>query len=470
MLLTAMLLLGGYLAFSLYPIFPQRVQLFQLRHQHGQHLALHLDSYDFQPGDAMAVYLSVAPAGQVELRVYDVLRQDTLLTQAIEGNFHPLADSASVYGTGWQATDTLHLPAEVSSGWYVVEAQSRQQHTFTSLFIQPAPGQVQRRIAWLFSTNTWNAYNPWGGQSLYTVPLIPRVSFQRPQPLADPFLQPGLARHQMYFQGANKDRYLAQLLDSLGQAYDPYSMMALHRHDPRLADYDVLIMSTHSEYWTTEMLQHLNQLLDSGASLVNLAGNVAAYRSYLDPVASTLTVHKHPSELWPVLDSSGLRPFGTSMYLMGFHTYAPYQVQVDSSWLLAGTGLQRGDLFGQVSDTYDFTHMYDSPWEQLRSLLDRHQRGAASGLEIDKVYAGTPANWITVASGLNPPVEGHGEVYPDPAQPWSAGGGADLGYYRHPGGGVVFAASSMAFTGAIPYDPAIRQIIANVLTQSLAAN
>jgi len=468
--LTAILLPVGYLAFGLYPSFPQRTQLFQLRHQYGQHLALHLDGYDVQPGEAIPVYLSLAPAGQVELWMYDVLRQDTLLTQISQGKFHPLADSASVYGTGWQAADTLRLPLDLPTGWYVLEGRSREQQAFTSIFVQPLPGKVQRRLAWLFSTNTWNAYNPWGGQSLYTVPLIPTVSFQRPQPLADPFLQPGLARHQMFFQGANKDRYLAQLLDSLALAYDPYSMMALHQNDPRLAAYDVLIISTHSEYWTSEMLQHLNHLLDSGASLVNLAGNVAAYRSYLDPAANTLTVHKHPSELWPVLDSSGLRPFGTSMYLMGFHTYAPYQVQVDSSWLLAGTGLQQGDLFGQVSETYDFTHMYDSRWEQLRSLLNRHQLGAASGLEIDKVYAGTPANWITVASGLNPPVEGHGEVYPDPAQPWVAGGGADLGYYRHSGGGLVFAASSMAFTGAIPYDPAIRQIIANVLARSLATN
>lgn len=465
---VAGLALAGYALLSLYPMFPQSGEWFRLRHRHWQHLALHLDGYGHVPGSEVAVYLSAAPGGTVQLRLYDVLRRDTLLHDSTQADWQPLPDSASVRGTGWEVSARLRLPAAMPTGWYVLEARSRRSVAYTSLFVVPPRGNVQRRVAWLFSTNTWNAYNPWGGQSLYTQPLVPTVSFRRPQPLADPFLQPGLARHQLFFQGANKDRYLAQLLDSLGVAYDAYDMMTLHRGDARLADYDVLLISTHSEYWTTEMLAHLRGLLDGGASLLNFAGNVAAYRSYLNPQQQTLTVHKHPDELWAVLDSSGLRPFGTGMYLMGFHTYAPYQVLVDSSWLLAGTGLKRGDLFGEKSETYDFTHMYDHLGEQLWGLLQQHRLGAASGLEVDKVYAGTPANWVTVARGLNPPVEGHGEVYPGAGLDWNGSGGADLGYYWHPGGGLVVATSSMSFTGAIPYDPVLRQLVARALHKALA--
>jgi hypothetical protein len=469
LLLVSALALAGYVVLALYPMLPQSERIFRWRHQYWQHLNLQLDRFGYQPGEELAVYLSAAPAGAVTLRLYDVLRRDTLLTAPTWGHWQALPDAASVHGTGWLPTTTLQVPPTAAPGWYVLEARSRSETVYTSVFIQPPPQRVQRRIAWLFSTNTWNAYNPWGGQSLYTTPLQPTVSFRRPQPLADPFLTAGLAQHQWFFQGANKDRYLAQLLDSLGLAYDAYDMMALHQGDPRLAAYDALIISTHSEYWTPAMLTHLNALLDGGASLVNLAGNVAAYQSELDPVAGTLTVHKRPEILWAVRDSAGLRPFGTGMYLMGFHTYAPYAVQVDSSWVLAQTGLGRGDLFGQRSETYDFTHMYDNRWEQLQGLLNQGHHGAASGLEIDKVYAGTPANWVTVASGLNPPIEGHGEVYPEAGVNWQAGQGADLGYYDHPGGGLVFAASSMAFTGAIPHDRAIRQVIHNVLRRATLA-
>ncbi|MEO1588714.1 MAG: hypothetical protein AAFS00_15600, partial [Bacteroidota bacterium] len=65
-------------------------------------------------------------------------------------------------------------------------------------------------------------------------------------------------------------------------------------------------------------------------------------------------------------------------------------------------------------------------------------------------------------------VEGHGEVYPEKLpKSWTAGHGADLGYYIHPGGGLVFSVGSMAFTGAIPHDPPIQKIIENVLRKTL---
>ncbi len=353
------------------------------------------------------------------------------------------------------------------SGWYVLEARSAYATRRSSVFLQPSPGQVSHRIALLLSTHTWNAYNYWGGQSIYTAQnYTPTVSFHRPQLLADPYLPNTYPHHQLYYQAANKDRYLAELLDTAGLGYDAYAMMALEQDDPRLADYDVLVMATHSEYWSSRMLHALNARLDSGATLVNLAGNVAAYRTAFAPKARQMTVYRQVEELWQHADSQGLRPFAQQPSFLGFHTYAPYQV-LDTSWLWAGTGVAVGDLVGRRSDTYDYTYMYSSWWENLWSLRQKGRWGAAAGLEVDRPYAGTPAGWTPVAQGLNPPVEGHGEVYPDPGLDWKVGQGPNLGYYLHPGGGIVFSVGSMAFTGALPYDPVLRQVVLNAIQRGL---
>lgn len=468
LLCTALLCLAGGLIWHFYFLLPHSDSFFRIRHHGFAHLEMHTDRYGYLRSESVGVALSVAPAQPVRLRMFNAIDQATLWQDTLRGEFQPLPEQVSVKGTGWRYECVQPWSDRTPSGWYVLEAQAGGFTRRTSLFLQPAPGAVQPRVALLLSTHTWNAYNYWGGQSIYTHQnYTPTVSFERPQLLADPFLANSYPHHQLYYQAANKDRYLAQLLDSAGLGYDVYSMMALERDDPRLADYDVLIMATHSEYWSERMLRHLNRRLDAGASLLCLAGNVAAYRTTFDPDARQMTIYREVEELWQTADTANLRPFGQQAAFLGFHTYAPYQVR-DSSWLLAGTGLQPGDLLGEVSDTYDYTYMYSSWAENLLGLLKRGQRGAAAGLEVDRPYAGTPTNWVTVAQGLNPAVEGHGEVYPDPTLDWDGAAGPDLGYYWHPGGGLVLSVGSMAFTGALPYDPHLRQVVLNALQRALS--
>ncbi len=43
------------------------------------------------------------------------------------------------------------------------------------------------------------------------------------------------------------------------------------------------------------------------------------------------------------------------------------------------------------------------------------------------------------------------------------GRGADMTYYEHPGGGIVFCASSLTFGGSLVVDPTIQQVMRNVL-------
>ena len=463
-LLVSILSATGAFVFHFYYLFGNSNQLFRIRHNHFSHLEFHTDQWSYFPGELISLYISNSRGDSVQISVYEIEGKDTLIAnRKSPAFFQSVDDSVSILGTHWDVSEIIDIPSDVKTGWYLIEVKNAEFKRYTSIFIKPKPENRKNRIAILFSTNTWNAYNHWGGQSLYSRNTSHQVSFQRPQILANPFIENTYVNHQAYYQAANMDRHFVRLLDSAGIGYDAYSMDDLEWKYENLLAYDKLVLLTHSEYWSWNMVNHLNTCLDSGASLIALAGNICAYVATRDTIDRSMTVYKMKGHLWSDADTAQIRPFGTEFSYDGFHTYAPYEVLVDTSWIFAGTGLKNGDLFGKVSDVFDYTVMYDSWWENLLSLSRKGSKGAASGQEIDKVYFHTPGNWVTIASGLNPTELGHAEVYPDPKIQWKKNGGADMGYYKHPGGGIVFNVGSMGFTGGIGYDKSIQQMLLNLL-------
>ncbi|MEM7656708.1 MAG: N,N-dimethylformamidase beta subunit family domain-containing protein [Bacteroidota bacterium] len=450
-------------------LFPLSHRLFQLQHNAFDHLEFHTDRYDYQVGDTVKVFFSSGRSDSITLSLHRVDSSQTLVQQSTHlGLTQRIPSRSAVSGTTWDDFAAMPISPAVGPGWYTLAIDNGKEAKRQSVFVQPTPGRVQRKVALIFSTNTWNAYNDWGGQSLYSANYTSLVSFLRPQPASDPYLPNRLTYHQLYHQAANQDRNVWDLLHLGDATPDGYSMERLHEHDPRLLEYSVWIFSTHPEYWSREMMHHLNAFLDRGGSALFLAGNVAAYLADLNPPQQSLQVFRRKQDFWEFADTTGIRPFGTQASQLGFHTYSPYEVVNDTSWVWDGLGIQKGDLIGKVSDSYDYTFMYDHWWEMLASLRMRGKKGAASGMEIDKIYAGTPSNWVSLASGFNPALPGHGEVYPDPAVEWEPGGGADMGYYLHPGGGMVFHASSMSFTGAFKKDGQLRTMVRHVLERCLS--
>ena len=463
--LISAIVIGFSIAYHFYYLFPNSHSLFQIKHNHFQHLEFHTDKWNYETGEQIAIYASAAGEQKAKLICFDPIRNDTLFSEDVILPFQKLAGRVSIAGTGWEKTLEIPIPTESSTGWYLITLANQKFSKTASVFISPKPEQVKKSVALLLSTNTWNAYNHWGGQSLYSANYTPEVSFLRPQLLADPYIKNTYPNQQLYYQAANMDLPLAELLDSAGIDFDVYAIEELHRSPEKLLQYKSLVLSTHPEYWTEQMFVNLNTCLDSGLNLINLGGNTAAWYSELDLGERKLEVHKGADAYWREKDSAGLRPFGIQETAWGFHSFGPYEVLEDTSFVWANTGLKKGDLFGEISETYDYAYAYAGKWELLMSLFRKGIKGAAAGMEIDKVYPGTPANWITLARGWNQQRDGAGIVLrsADIQELDEKPLGADLGYYRHPGGGIVFQTGSLAFCGAIPYDRRIRQIVLNVL-------
>lgn len=463
--LISTIILAFSITYHFYYLFPNSHSLFQVRHNHFQHLELHTDKWNYEVGEQIAIYASAAGEQKAKLICFDPIQNDTLFSEEVHLPFQKVAGKVSVAGTGWKKTLEIPISSGSPTGWYLIQLSNQRFKQTSSVFISPKVEQIKKSVALLLSTNTWNAYNHWGGQSLYSANHTPVVSFHRPQLLADPFIPNTYPNQQLYYQAANMDLPLAKLLDSAGIDFDVYAIEELHRSPDKLQQYESLVLSTHPEYWSEQMFINLNTCLDSGLNLINLGGNTAAWYSELDVEERKLEVHKGDDAYWREKDSTGLRPFGIQETAWGFHSFGPYQVLEDTSFVWANTGLKQGDLFGEISETYDYTYAYAGKWELLLSLFRKGRKGAAAGMEIDKVFPGTPTNWISLARGWNQQRDGAGIILkPEHINQLDAEPlGADLGYYIHPGGGMVFQTGSLAFCGAIPYDRRIRQMVLNVL-------
>jgi hypothetical protein len=358
--------------------------------------------------------------------------------------------------------------APESSGLYYFHAKA-ESGAFFSFPLVVAPQQPRASIAVLASTNTWNAYNPFGGRSNYILaarmidePIVnsksdlPRyrlaqygewkaggefapISFDRPEPVnlvpegvecGDP-IEGRQACHL-----APAEWRLLGWLEHLGFAYDLYADYQLHAGLLDLNAYRILILNTHPEYWSAEMYWAVKKwVFERGGQLMYLGGNgLNCAIEYLDGGRNMRCLNAWPesceSRFHHQVESEA-NLLGVVYSDPGAMTVAPYEVLAPDHWIFNGTGLKAGDRFG------------------IKTLHERYGDGA-SGHETDKISASSPKNVQLLARGLNPDE-----------------GGAHLVYFETPHGGAVFSAGSITYPSALFCDEPTSQITLNVLNRFL---
>jgi N,N-dimethylformamidase beta subunit-like protein len=369
------------------------------------------------------------------------------------------------------------------SGLYYFHAETESGACFSFPWVV-APASPRAPIAVLASTNTWNAYNNFGGRSNYIhasglppEPTVnarldllryqggsypewqfpdseyPPLSFERPEPfnhiprdveIADP-----IAGRQPCHLAPAEWRLLGWL-EREGQPYDLYSEYQLHAGDLDLDAYTVLIAAVHPEYWSRRMYERVKEwVFGRGGRLMYLGGNglncevelpdsasmrcktqLVSDGSALGPLDPAEPGRRWESRFHRTVESEA-NLLGVVCTDAGIMTAAPYRVVEPSHWVFDGTDLAEGDLFGEAS---------------------QHERchGGASGHETDKRSPSTPENAVLLARGLNPEE-----------------GGAEIVYHETPSEGAVFAVGSITYVASLWVDDAISQITANVVHRFL---
>jgi hypothetical protein len=354
------------------------------------------------------------------------------------------------------------------TGLYYFHAKG-ESGAFFSFPLVIAPAKPTAKIAVLASTNTWNAYNHFGGRSNYILasrmidaPIVnsktdlPRykltqygewktaaefapLSFDRPEPVnvvpeGDQCGDPIEGRQPCHLAPA--EWRLLGWLERQGYDYDLYAEYQLHTGPLNLDAYRVLILSTHPEYWSEEMYRVVKRwVFERGGRLMYLGGNGLNCKiEFLDDGKAMRCLNNWPdgyeSRFHRQVESEA-NLLGVVYTDPGAMTVAPYEVIAADHWVFAGTGLQPGDRFGS------------------KTLHERYGDGA-SGHETDKISPSSPKNAILLAKGLNPD-----------------NGGAHLVHFETSKGGAVFSAGSITYPSALLCDLPTSAITANVLNRFL---
>ncbi len=145
------------------------------------------DQLIVKPGDEIGLCVSTrARTYSVEIAREGAERQVVWRGENLPGLEHPVPDNASSHGCGWPAALKVPVPKDWQSGYYSVmlrggEGERKAAGEMSFVVRSAHPGR-DARILLQVTTNTENAYNTWGGSSLYRGPDGParRVSFDRP--------------------------------------------------------------------------------------------------------------------------------------------------------------------------------------------------------------------------------------------------------------------------------------------------
>ncbi|RYU13043.1 N,N-dimethylformamidase beta subunit family domain-containing protein [Nocardioides iriomotensis] len=212
---------------------------------------------------------------------------------------------------------------------------------------------VAGRVVLVAPVTTWQAYNDWGGYSLYTGPVGDRrswaVSFDRPYPApGSGELLYGVAPVVLMAERAR-----------LPLAYLTNLDLHLEHHPLRAAR--AYVSMGHDEYWTPRMRRAVERARDRGVNLAFLGANTMYWRIRLngdgsDP-ARVVVGYRSDSHLDPVVGPrrTGLfrdlprRRAGehtlTGMQYECFPVDASYRVVSPGWWGFVGTGVRGGDAF-----------------------------------------------------------------------------------------------------------------------------
>jgi hypothetical protein len=437
--------------------------------------------------------------------------------EAVPARPHDTPSDASANGCDWPVA--LEIPTDgLRSGYYAVTLTTGDERADACFVVRPAADD-RAPILLILATTTWNAYNDWGGPSLYTGGT--RVSFERPfakgflvkpEPVGR-MMQTTPDREAMGYRswarplglsdwsgGAgwwNWERPFLRWAAGNGYRIDVATSYDLEARQGLLEGRRLTLHVGHDEYWSRGMRDALDAFVARGGNTAIFSGNTCFWQIRFEDDGRAMTCFKYRADPEdPVLGTgeerllSGAwsdrrvgRPESSTIGLTftrgGYSRYGlgspeasgGYTVARPEHWAFDGTGLGSGDVFG----TRDAIVAYevDGCAFELRDgrPVPTHEDGAPGTLEI---LATAPASLWTrdeqPARYEHEPGEREhvaailfGDVSPE-HEARLADNHAVMGCFDRPGGGTVFNAGVIDWTFGLKHgDPVVERITRNVL-------
>jgi len=278
-----------------------------------------------------------------------------------QGRVQPGADppTAQPLRANWPVTDALPTGPDWPSGYYLVEAEatsgSGAGHVGTTyVIVRQADDALPSQILVQVPVNTWEAYNSWGGNSLYTVPRAYRVSFDRP------FNEQAVSPLWWEIQ-------LVRFLEREGYDVSYQTDLDTNVDVGTLVRHRLVIVAGHDEYWTLAMRDGFDNALAAGTNLAFTGSNDAFWNIKYEDGGRTILTYKSMYDPNPdaTQKTAMFREIGRPECLLEGIQHADIRIldhpldytvtaaAASDPWL-AGTGLGAGDrIVGVVGREHD---------------------------------------------------------------------------------------------------------------------
>jgi len=278
-----------------------------------------------------------------------------------QGRVQPGADGPAVQPlrANWPVTDVLPTGSDWVSGYYLVEAEatsgSAAGHVGTTyVIVRQADTALPSQILVQVPVNTWEAYNSWGGASLYTVPRAYRVSFDRPFDAA--------AASPLWWE-----IQLVRFLEREGYDVSYQTDLDTNNDAGTLVRHRLVIVAGHDEYWTLSMRDGFDNALAAGTNLAFTGSNDAYWNVRYEDGGRTILTYKsmYDPNPDPTQKTAMFREIGRPECLLEGVQHADIRILdhpldytvttagASDPWL-TGTGLQSGDrIVGVVGREHD---------------------------------------------------------------------------------------------------------------------
>jgi hypothetical protein len=262
--------------------------------------------------------------------------------------------ATGVLSAGWPVTDIVSIPDSAASGYYyallrVTSGDHTGARGYVPFIVREAPSR-RSQVLIQVPVNTWQAYNPWGGKSLYpfnSSDLAPatRVSFDRPLAYTA--------------QGPFDWEYnMVRFLEREGYDVSYQTDADTDLRPESLLQHRLVMMIGHDEYWTKRMRDAFDAARDAGTNLAVTNSNAAFWQVRYEDGGRTLVGYKHAAPD-PVPDAAlrtiqfrelgrpecallGVMWFRIREHQTGPVDYTVTEAASRDAWF-AGTGLRPGD-------------------------------------------------------------------------------------------------------------------------------
>ena len=475
----------------------------------------YLNSLSATPGETVYLsassdsdncWLDIFREGLNENRVHE--------QEAINVGEHPVPEQAWELGPDWPACWEFTIPHDWPSGIYRIELHAhgdRGQPKHTRWCAQHAQHDIllvvravrpasQHMVLLQLTTNTYMAYNSWGGKSTYPYNSTDgakahRVSLLRP---GHGYYGDTIARAEFpqwelpFIRWCEKNRIGLEY----GVNYD------LERWPDGFEDYRLILSVGHDEYWSGPMRDNLERFIAAGGNAAFFSGNTCCWQVRFEDEGNTMVTYKEDyqqdpefasgrhhlvSTLWshPLVGRPENQLTGVGFPMGGYHRFfdqyrdqrGEHTVRLADHWIFDGTGLTEGDTFGGSDAPPNIV------WEDVR-LAERALAGGPRGNyddapiigyecdgcafeEIDGYPVstgadGTPESFVILAQ-CHARWTRHEVTHPVflEAGVSTKGGRATMGVYVE--GGTVFTAGTTDWAYGLNHDLAVQRITRNIL-------